>query len=133
LQGTLENGNPMLAIINADLLQRDRKASHPWVVVVEIPYNGKGTNGMPNTNEYELLNVIEDDIMSQLKDVDGYLNIGRQTAYSMREIYLSCKDFRTPSKVLRTAQLKYNQKLKIDFSIYKDKYWKTFERFSVSL
>ena len=38
-------------------------------------------------------------IVEELKDFEGYLNIGRQTADSVREIYFACKEFRKPSKV----------------------------------
>ncbi|WP_074407382.1 DUF695 domain-containing protein [Aquimarina megaterium] len=129
LEATLENGLPLLAIVNSDLLNWDRKASHPWIAVIEIKYEGKNNNGMPNEKEYQLLNEIEDKIMTELKDSDGYLNIGRQTADSVREIYLACIDFRLPSKVLHKIDKEYQNQLKIEFDIYKDKYWQSFSRF----
>ncbi|WP_233558510.1 DUF695 domain-containing protein [Aquimarina sp. BL5] len=129
LEATLENGLPLLAIVNSDLLNWDCKASHPWVAVVEIKYDGKGNNGMPNEKEYQLLNEIEDKVISDLKDSDGYLNIGRQTADSLREIYFTCIDFRKPSKVLHNIKKEYKNIIEIDFDIYKDKYWQSFNRF----
>jgi len=129
LEGTLENGLPLLAIVNSDALDWDCKASHPWITVIEIKYDGKNNNGMPSEKEYELLNEIEDSIIVNLKDSDGYLNIGRQTADSIREIYFACIDFRKPSKILYEAQQHYIQKMDIQFEIYKDKYWQSFDRF----
>lgn len=129
LEATLENGLPLLAIVNSDLLNWDCKASHPWVAVVEIKYDGKGNNGMPNEKEYQLLNEIENKVISDLKDSDGYLNIGRQTADSLREIYFTCIDFRKPSKVLHNIKKEYKNIIEIDFDIYKDKYWQSFNRF----
>ena len=67
-----------------------------WVAVAELKYDGSNNNGMPDNETYELLNDIENEIMSELKDFDGYLNIGRQTARGAREIYFACRDFRKP-------------------------------------
>jgi hypothetical protein len=129
LEATLNNGLPLLAIINTDLLNWDSKASHPWISVMEIKYDGKNNNGMPNDIIYQLLNEIEENIMAELKDSDGYLNVGRQTADSVREIYFACIDFRKPSKVLHKTKKEYQDKIELDFDIYKDKYWQSFNRF----
>lgn len=129
LEGTLNNGLPLVAVINMDLLNWDSKASHPWISVVEIKYNGDANNGMPNSYEYELLNEIEEKIMEELKDYDGYLNLGRQTADSIRDIYFACIDFRKPSKVLHKLKLFYKDKIEVNFTIYKDKYWQSLNRF----
>lgn len=129
LEGTLKNGLPMLAVINMDLLRWDSKASHPWIAVMEIKYNGKDNNGMPDNSLYELLTEIEDEIMKELKDSNGYLNIGRQTADSVREIYFACIDFRKPSLVMQKVVENYESKAEISFDIYKDKYWLSFNRF----
>ena len=78
---------------------------------------------------YELLGSIEDEILLSLKDKDGNLNIGRQTANNERDIYFACIDFRKVSKVFYEAQKNYSDKFEIEYNIYKDKYWQTFERF----
>lgn len=84
---------------------------------------------MPDENTYELLNDFEEQIMVELKDFDGYLNVGRQTADNSREIYFACKDFRKPSKVLYNLTQQYSEKLNLNYDIYKDKYWQSFEQF----
>jgi hypothetical protein len=129
MEATLQNGLPLLAVINTDLLNWDSKASHPWITVIEIKYNGEASTGMPDQSTYDLLNEIEKKIMAELKDSEGYLNVGRQTADSCRKIYFACFDFRKPSKVIHEIQKQYQQQIKIDFDIYKDKYWQTFNRF----
>lgn len=130
LEAELESGNALIAIINTELLNWDSKASHPWISVLTIKYDGSNNNGMPNENDYKLLNKIEDDVMQELKDSDGYLNIGRQTANGEREIYFACKDFRKPSKVFFNIQRNYANSFEIEYDIYKDKYWRSFERFN---
>jgi Family of unknown function (DUF695) len=129
LKAELESGNTLFAVINTDLLQWDSKASHPWVLSIEIKYDGDGNNGMPDNDTFKLLDKIEDEISEELKDFDGYLNIGRQTTNNVREIYFACKDFRKPSKVLYNKIQKYSTEIDLDYSIYKDKYWQSFNRF----
>jgi hypothetical protein len=128
LNAELENGNPLIAIINTDLLEWDAKASHPWVMVITIKYEGN-ENGMPDDDNYQILEAIEDDIAKNLKDFDGYLNIGRQTANYEREIYFACRDFRKPSKLMSRIREEHQDVRKITYEIYKDKYWRTFNRF----
>jgi hypothetical protein len=130
LEAELESGNMLFAVINMDLLNWDSKASHPWISVMTIKYDGGNNNGMPNDHDYKLLNTIEEEMMEDLKDYNGYLNIGRQTANSEREIYFACKDFRKPSKILYLIQQKYKNKFEIEYDIYKDKYWQSFDRFN---
>lgn len=129
LEATLGNGFPLLAVLNTDLLNWDSKASHPWIAVVEIKYNGENNKGMPDDSTYQLLNEIEEKIMAELKDSEGYLNVGRQTADSIREVYFACFDFRKPSKILHQIKKEYQSKIELDFDIYKDKYWESFNRF----
>lgn len=132
LKAELKNGRPLIAIVNSTLLNWHSKASHPWILKVEIHYDGNDNNGMPDNNTYDLLNEFEEQIMLELKDFDGYLNIGRQTADNSREIYFACKDFRKPSKVLHDLSKNYSDKLDLNFDIFKDKYWQSFERFLTS-
>lgn len=129
LEATLNNGLPLVAIINSTLLDWDSKASHPWILKVEIKFDGSKNNGMPDNDTYEQLNNFEEEIMTELKDFEGYLNICRQTADSERIVYFACKDFRKPSKLLYNLTKKHSDKLDLSYDLYKDKYWQSFERF----
>ena len=129
LTAELEDGNPLIAVMNTDLLGWANKASHPWILVATIKYEGNET-GMPDDDTYQILNAIEDEMMKELKDFEGYLNVGRQTAKNEREVYFACKDFRKPSKLLYKIQQEHLETREIKFEIYKDKYWRTFNRFT---
>lgn len=129
LEATMKNGRKLIAAINTDLIKWDRKASHPWILSIEIKYDGESNNGMPDDATYKKLNVLEDELLEELKDKDGYLYIGRQSADNVREIYFACKDFRKPSIVAHRFQEKYKDSEEIVYDIYKDKYWKSFDRF----
>jgi hypothetical protein len=130
LEGQLKSGKALVAVINTDLLNWDSKASHPWIAVAKIKYDGSRHNGMPGDSTFHLLDEMEKKIIAELKDFDGYLNIGRQTADGVRENYFACKDFRKPSKVLERVQQDYAPKIEMSYNIYKDKYWQSFQRFN---
>lgn len=130
LEGTLENGFPLLATVNVDLLQWDQKASHPWISVLRIAYIGDEDNGFPDDKDYDLFNKIEDEMVAELNSEEGNLNLGRETAENIREIYFVGKDFRKVSKVLAETVQKYPD-YEMTFEIYKDKYWQSFERYGI--
>ena len=126
---TLENGQPLSAIMNTDLLAWDAKASHPWIAALTIQYKAQ-PNGFPAKADDDIMNKLEDRITQELNEQEGYLNICRQTASGERHIYFACKDFRKPSKVFYAFQQEFAESFTILYSIYKDKYWRLFEQFN---
>jgi len=128
LEATLENGMPLIAMINRTILDWDAKASHPWIVRVEIAYKAS-QNGFPDETTYQLLNQVEDELIAVLPDMEGYLNLGRETVDGNRDIFFACKDFRLPARVLEQMKKKYKSDFTLGYAIYKDKYWQSFERY----
>lgn len=128
-EATLESGKFIVGVINTDLLSWDRKSSHPWILNIAIGYQGQGENGLPDEDTYKLMTDIEEKVMDELKDSEGYLNVGRETTENLREIYFACTDFRKPSKVLHKIKNLYSDIIEIKYDIYKDKYWRSFNRF----
>jgi len=129
LEAKLSNGNPLLATVNTDLLHWDSKASHPWILNIEVKFVAD-ENGMPLDDiATSKLDELEDDLLLRLKDSEGYLLIGRETANGSREIYFACKDFRKPCKVMEDIIMNYEDRFEIAFDIYKDKYWQSFNRY----
>ena len=120
-----EEGTPVFAIINQDLVNWDAKASHPWMMVVEIKFDGEQNEGLPAEDTANLMNEFEDEIIKHLFDVDGYLNIGRETYKGTRTIYFACKEFRKSSKIVAGIIKAYEGKLEASYEIFKDKYWMT--------
>lgn len=129
-EATLDNGLPLIATINTDLLKWDEKASHPWISVFRIEYEGDEHSGFPSEEDYERLNTIEDEMLQLLKPAEGNLNIGRETAANLRELYFASRDFRKISKVLAET-LRRHPEYAVTFEIFKDKYWQSFERYGV--
>lgn len=132
LEAETGDGRKLIATINTDILKWDSKASHPWIMTVEIKLADKKIRGIPGEELFKLLEEIEENISAELKDFDGYINIGRQTDNVTREIYFACKDFRKPSKILYTLQNKYSHKIDLSYNIYKDKYWQSVDRFNAN-
>lgn len=130
LQAKLKNGKPLIAVINTDALKWERKASHPWIMTVVLGYNANSED-MPDETTLAVMEDIESKIQSELTDADGYIYIGRQTADGIRELYYVCNEFRKPSKLLHSIVKQYTGKADISFDIYKNKYWRTFERFAM--
>lgn len=124
----LDNGKPVIAVINKTLLGWDAKASHPWILRVDSDY-GNMVNGMPDEVAYKLLERLEDELTLELKDIDGYLNLGRETGDGRRTVYFACNEFRRSSKVADRICAAYKDRLAVKYSIYKDKYWQTFSKF----
>jgi hypothetical protein len=73
--------------------------------------------------------VFEEEVMNELKDFEGYLNIARETANNKRTVYFACKDFRRPSKVLNQLIKEYDGQLQITYDVFKDKYWQSLNKF----
>lgn len=128
-EGKTNEGGIILAVINTTLIEWDKKASHPWILIVEIPFKKTNESGMPDQETYKQLDKIEEEIMLSLPDSEGYLNVGRETANNKREIFFACKDFRKPPKVLDTLIKKHSKAFEISYEIYKDKYWKSFSHY----
>jgi hypothetical protein len=131
LEAVLNNGMPLIATMNTTSLKYDAKASYPWISVLKIQYNGDGNNGLPQNEDYENLNMIEETAFQNLKNDNGNLYIGRESADGVREIYFASKDFRSVSKILQKI-IKDNPKYKMSLEIYKDKYWQSFERYNIN-
>ncbi len=128
LEATDQNGLPMVAILNQELLQWDAKASHPWIMTITITYKPVN-NGMPDRDTSEVMNQFEDELQTELTDAAGHLNLGRETYNSTRTIYFACNEFRHVSRVTADHILRYNNQLSASYKIYKDKYWMTMNRF----
>lgn len=131
LEARLDNDRPLLAIVNATLLNWEGKASHPWILTVEVEFDGEQSDGLPDDETLALLDELDDDLSAKLKSYEGYLDVARQTADGARIFYFACKDFRHPSKVMHHLKQKYSTNFEVNFDIYKDKYWHSFEQYRV--
>lgn len=129
MEGHDKDNLPVVAAVNQRLMEWDAKPSHPWMMAIEIKYDGKNRNGMPTNEVHLLMGEFEDELAKVLTDADGYLNLGRETYNSSRTFFIACKEFRNASKRTSEVIATYKDKLDIEYGIYKDKYWRTMNRF----
>lgn len=127
-EGRTAEGKRIIGICNTALMDWEAKASHPWIAKLRIAYSGDG-NELPSKNDMAILDEMEDAITTELRDVDGYLNVGRTTGTNLRTVYFGCKEFRKPSLVLYNIKQQYMEKYNIEYYIFKDKYWNSMDIF----
>ena len=130
-EGEDADGFLTIGIINTELLEWSAKASHPWMLVIEIDFRNTrdAHNGLPGDRISEVMHRFEEQLSAQLVDSAGYLNLGRRSGAGKRHIYLACKEFRLASKTVSRLIAEYEKDLVCSYDIYKDKYWRTMDRF----
>jgi hypothetical protein len=132
MQAEDENALPLIALVNQALLNWEAKVSHPWMLVVDTKYDGSNNNGLPPNEIYELMNQFEDELTALLPDSKGYLNLGRETYNGLKTTFMACKEYKDASKITANLIHQYAGKLDITYDIYKDKYWRTMNKFKNS-
>ncbi|HEV2481677.1 MAG TPA: DUF695 domain-containing protein [Puia sp.] len=136
LEGQDAEGLPSIGVVNQDLLHWDAKASHPWMLVIEIDYTKTKSaisNGMPDDEHYQCMCRLEEELTRRLTDSAGYLALGRETYKGKTTIYMACKEYRVASKTTHDLLQQYKAQLACSYDMYKDKYWRTMEKFRAVL
>jgi len=129
LEAETDTGGRMIAVINTTILNWEGKASHPWMLNIDIPYDGSNNGGLPEEDINQALWGLEDRIAAQLPNEKGYILVGHESADNLRTIHFACKDFRIPSKVVQQVSID-EPDWKIEYRIFKDKYWRSLNRFN---
>ncbi len=130
-EGTVDQGIPMLSVINCKALEWEYKASHPWMLVIIQNYQPKDELGLPDDSSLNLFENIQSDMETLLPESAGYIQIGTETLDGRRELFIACREYRQATRMAKLIQQKYQQRMEIDFDIFKDKYWKTFNNYRI--
>ena len=136
LEGEDAQGLPSIGVVNHDLLHWDGKASHPWMMVIEIDYTKTKSvisKGMPDEKHYQSMCRLEEELTRLLTDSAGYLTLGRETYKGKTTLYMACKEYRIASKTTHDLLQTHKALLAGSYNIYKDKYWRTMEKFRAVL
>lgn len=123
----MEDGPKLLAIMNTAALDWDGKSAYPWILKTTFKYKGK--DGFPVEADYELMEQIEAAIMARLPKEKGYIHIGREIGNNIRDLFIASSEFRHCSKVLHAIVAQNESQVSIEYNIFKDKYWQSFERY----
>jgi len=119
-----DDGTSMIATMNSNLLTWENKASYPFLAIIDIEVKEHDKGNVLGDEELDLLEEFQESVNSNLQHKEHFLEIGRETYEINRTIYIACKDFRAISKSIFEQKQIYKSKLKIDYKIVKDKYWK---------
>lgn len=130
LSAELKDGGILLAIINTDALKLPARAALPWVGVVTLTFDLDEDLKFPNEPTQEKLEQIELELCDNLTSKDAAIHIGRQTIGTKREIYFVAADYNRLAQVFYACADKHHE-FKLESEIYKDKYWRTFDKFCV--
>ena len=129
LEANLNNGRPLLAVVNTSALKWDAKASMQWVAFFTVKFNGDDNNGLPDNKDFEALNAIEDEISEEMEADGNCVYVGRETADGIKESFYACKNYRIPARIFKKYQQKYQDQYEITYEIIKDKYWRSLEKY----
>lgn len=121
------DGNTVIATINTKLLNWEHIAAYPWITVLTLNYEN-GNYGMPSELDYQLLDDLEERVNDLMTKSQYCLNLGRETGEDRREILYATKDFRQAVKVMDEV-IGFDSPFKISYDVFKDKYWRSLERF----
>lgn len=129
-EAQLKSGSKLIATMNTAALSWDFKGSHPWILKIAISYDGSDHAGFPDPETMAWINQFDDLALEYFPEQEGFINLGRETGEGIREVYFACKGFRVPSHISQHLIHQFEGKLEIDYQIFKDKYWQTFERYA---
>jgi len=129
LTSTTGAGNPVMMMVNSGAMEWNQAASHPWILKTTISYDGSTNSGLPEPEVNMAMDRIEDLLIDGLPVDQGYVYLGRETYEGSRYVYIACQDFRQPSRVADYISNQYSSEFQIEWDIYKDKYWRSLNRF----
>lgn len=119
--------NAIVGVVNADLIKWDKKASHPWIMIITIKFDEHENNGMPSEGALKSYYDFEDKLRELLPDKEGYVHVAQTTGLGKREIYYASKDYVRPIQVLEN--FKTEVEFEYEIEVFKDKYWKSMKHF----
>jgi hypothetical protein len=82
---------------------------------------------LPDEPTSDFLQTIEDRLTNKLKEEEGYLNLGRKSGDDTRRLYFACREFKKSSRIVDALCQEYAGEIELDYDIYKDKYWRSFD------
>lgn len=124
-----KEGHTVFATINTKLLNWNHIAAYPWITVLTFNYK-KGNKGMPTDVEYKLMASIEEKVNSLMSKSQLCLNLGRETGEGRREVLYATKDFRESVKIMDEVS-SFDTPFDMKYDVFKDKYWRSLERFRI--
>lgn len=123
LQGIFDNGLPYTSILNHSAAKYSSKPAYPWILCIQMPYQGAANKGMPQQETLRNMQHIEDAIIAELQPTTDYIHLGSETGANLRVVYFAAKDFRKASHILYKTLHAQRSRAELNYQIYRDPYW----------
>lgn len=118
-----------IGFINMDIVMNyENKPSYPWLLFIRLEYPGN-ENGLPLDKDAEAINIIEKELVISLTEEMNNLYLGNEKHNHLSEFFVACSEFKNSSKTAQMLIQKYGTAFRMSYVIYKDKYWKTFDKY----
>ncbi|MEO7325356.1 MAG: DUF695 domain-containing protein [Dokdonella sp.] len=101
LINTSKGKDPAVVVVNSALRNFQNRASFPWHLEIKVSCKNLGANGMPTTEETEILHQLESGISNSLQVQREALFLARITCRGKRELIYRVRDSKTAGAILQ--------------------------------
>jgi len=122
------DGKPLVAIVDAGFSEWGFKPAYPWLLQVDIQFEGDHT-GLPDEKQLLELRAIEDEIRALFPEDGSIWFIGHRTYDHFRNIFFYSNEFRKNAMMLHNYIEIKSWDYDVVFFIRKDKYWRAMEQY----
>jgi hypothetical protein len=120
------DGSKVIYRYIADLPNGETQKRFPWLVVISWKYVPKDSGGMPNSDEYSSMNVLEDSLDVAINQKNIGTDVYVRTGASLREFAYYVRD-RDEFTVSINQQLKDHSRYPISIEFFNDPEWSDFK------
>lgn len=123
LINTSRGKDPAVVVINSALRAFEDREAFPWHLKLNIACKFIGANGMPTTQEVEILQCLEDEISSVLQAGKNAIFLARITCRGERDLLYRVHDPEAANDVLQQLVSAPSQLREWEYRIEQDADW----------
>ena len=123
------DGHPYFMMVNDGFKDFSGKKEYSYCLITVIELNEVQDHKLPTDDEAEILNEMEELLISSLQQVTQPLEIGRETYLGEREILIYLPEFANYKNVIDTISKKLNRFRGTRFELHHDPIWKQATRY----
>lgn len=123
LINTSKGKDPAVVVVNSALRAFEDREAFPWHLKLNIDCKLLGANGMPTTQEVEILQRLEDDISGVLQVGQNVLFLARITCRGERDLLYRVHDPETANVALQQLVAEPSQLREWDYRMEQDADW----------
>ncbi len=123
LINTSKGKDPAVVVVNSALRAFEDREAFPWHLKLNIDCKLLGANGMPTTQEVEILQHLEDDISSVLQAGENAIFLARITCLGARDLLYRVHDPEAANNALQQLVSAPSQLREWDYRMEQDTDW----------